>query len=146
MMPLAPGAAKRWPPLRVRLSEGLGSARHAHLVVAAFLSLIDCCNDDGQMALDSWPTGGEQDDDSHAAAGKVLLILQILVCRHEDFESCFLGGCDQFAVLKLGPAAFMGCCDFVPFQRPSEWRWRALIEQNLHSGGFKGATRCVLKN
>ena len=61
--------------MALRLSEGLGSAGYADLTVTASLCLIDGRYDNGQVVLESWPTGREQNDDSQAPAGEILLIL-----------------------------------------------------------------------
>ena len=131
--------------MALRLSEGLGSARHAYLAVAASLCLIYSCDDNREVAFDSWPTGREQNDDRQTPVSEILLILQILVCRYENLESGSFCSSDQFTVLKLRPSLFVRCDDLMIHQRFAQRGRRALIEEHLHSGCFEGTARNMLE-
>ena len=74
------------------------------------------------------------------SACEVLLVLETSICGHEDFKSRRFGSSDQVAVLKFRPSALTCRLDRVSRERPSKLRWRALVEANLHSGGFKGTS------
>ena len=129
-----------------RSNEESNNARHADLAVAAALRLTDGCNHSRQMTLDPWPTCRQQDNDGHAAASEILLVLEVLVRGDKDLEPCFFSRGNEFPILKLRPALFVRGCHFMTCQRVAQWRRGALIEKNLHSDGFEGAASGVHEN
>lgn len=117
-----------------------------HFAVTAALGLTDGSHHQRQVQLDARPTGGQQDHDGHAAPRQVLLVLEVRVGGHEDLEPGLFCSRDQFPVLKLRPASFMCCRDFVAQEYLAQWRRCALVKENLHSGSCQRAPGCVFKH
>src|SRR5271169_5219485 len=66
------------------------------------------------------------------ASLQVLLIPDILVRRHHDFETGLLGGVDQFAIGEFFPTPrprFLHC---VAGKETGKTSWCAVIEKNQH--------------
>ena len=82
-------------------NEGLGGAFGADLLVRPRHRSIDCFDYRGKDSLNSRPARSEQHDDRNAALRKVLLVLEITVGRHEDFEPILLRRGNESTVLKF---------------------------------------------
>ena len=51
------------------------------------------------------PCRGEQDQNHQLSAGKVLLVLHILIGGNEDFLPFLLGLLNQVSIIQVGPAS-----------------------------------------
>ena len=98
------------------------------------------------MTFDLWPTGRKKNDDCHASASEVLLVLEVLVRCDEYLEPRILCRSDEFPILKLRPSLLVRGCHFMVYQRLAQWRRSPLIEQNFHSGRFEGAAGSMFKD
>lgn len=110
------------------------------------MCLINGHHNKRYVALDSWPTGREQNDDGQATTGQILLVLEILVGCNEDLEARLFSRCNEFTVLKLRPTLFVRGDDFMAQQRLAQRGRSTLVEEDFHSDNFEGASRRVLKD
>jgi hypothetical protein len=87
--------------------------------------------DDGQQILQCIARGGD-DNDEQRCAGKVLLVLEILIGGNEDLELRGRGPAQQLAILHTRPAFLLDRSDLMAGDVPRDPARQLLIEQNAH--------------
>ena len=94
-----------------------------------------------ELSLNLRPTGRRQHRNCEGSASQVLLVAQTLVGGDKGIKrglACF----EKVAILKLGPAQFVGGGNGVSRQLATQGFGRSLIEENSHEGSRGG--RCGL--
>ena len=126
-------------------NEGLGGALGADLLVRPRYRSIDCFDYRSKNPLNPRPARSEQHDDRNAALRKVLLVLEISVGGHEDFEPILLCCGNESTVLKLGPAQLVRGYDGVCAKSLAQRRGCTLIEEDLHLCRFERTSSRMLQ-
>ena len=90
-------------------------------------------NDCIRVALDARPTRRGKHDDGELSGLEILLILQVCVGSHQDYESIFLSRVQQFTILKPRPAVLVCRYDLMLGKQPSQRYGSTLVEEDAHS-------------
>ena len=73
------------------------------------------------------------------------MVFEISIRGDENFKSGCFSSSNQIAVLQFRPTALVGGLDRMSGEGLPKRRWRALIEENLHSSSFEGASGCMFE-
>jgi hypothetical protein len=99
------------------------------------------------MWPDESPSPLTQDHNRNLAAGKVLLIAEILVGGHMHFEAGGLGFVQQLAVFQFFPSSGAGLGDHVAINQKAGKRSRCpVVKENQHYGRGAGASAVCAAN
>jgi hypothetical protein len=92
------------------------------------------------------PARGTEYDNSYAARGQILLILQVHVRRHQHGKPGHFSRLQQLAIFERRPATFVCGGHIMLRQKLTKRRRCSLIEQDLHLRQRKRAPRGVLQD
>jgi hypothetical protein len=102
---------------------------HLHLH-AAGSGGVDRGGNVSNNELYHWPLGMAKHNERNGAGGEVLLMLNVLVGRHQYLKACSLSNLNQISVGELFPSPRAGFLDCVPFKKTRKATRGAVVEKN----------------